>query len=1058
MNEARLRGIIAWFAYNPVAANLLMLLIIVAGVYAGLNIQRAVMPNFDIDLIQITMVYPGAAPEEVEQGIVLKIEEALSDLDGIQHLESEARESFAFIFIEPEDTDATEELFNEVKTRIDAIPHFPEGAEKPIVGRIEPPLQALILQVTGDLDERSMKELAEQVKLDLIAHPDISSVDIWGARDYEIAIEISEHQLRQYHLTLQQVASIVAASSIDLPGGAVRTENGDIMLRTQGQAYRQADFEDIVLKTFPDGTRLTLGEVAEIEDGFTDSIGFTLFDGKFSIGLPILARGEQDIIKAAHAAKTYVEEKNQLLPDGVELVIWADVSFYVEDRLVMMLKNLSLGALVVFLILALFLEIKLAFWVMVGIPICFLGSLAVFASPLIDGTLNIVSLFGFILVLGIVVDDAIIVGESAATEREARGRSVDSIIRGTHRVAIPASFGVLTTIMAFAPQLFLEGVFASFGAALGWVVVLCLVFSLIESKWILPAHLAHSKPSRARWLIALDRVRQRANQGLRYVVERRHLPLVERCIGRRYLTVGVFASILILTVGLIAGGQVRVILTPSIEGEFIAVDVSMAEGTPQRRTLEVVADLKRAIEEVEREYQQQQGHTERILAHTYARSDDPIKGNLQVELTRPEQRSIGTMEVVRRWRNKVGSVDGAESISFNATDGPSFGPDLSFDLKHSDWQTLEAASLELEEKLRNYDGIYDIRNSASDAADEFHIDILPQAEALGITRLDLGRQVRHAFYGAEAQRIQRGIHEIKVMVRYPEADRRDTASLSNMFIRTARGDEVPFDSVATLQMKPGLSKITHINFQRAVEIEAEAETERVQPGRVTSEVMEEFLPELAQKYPGLSYTRSGMSDEEEKAVSSMTRGLIISLFGIYALLAIPTRSYFQPLIIMGVIPFGAIGAVLGHMITGYTISVMSLMGLVALSGVVVNDSLILIHYVNRRVREGAHHHQAVVEASSRRFRAILLTSLTTFFALVPILTESSTQAQVVIPMAVSLAFGIVFATTITLLLVPSLYMIQQDLKAWWTRGRSGDVQDALTTGSGTTAANPPARQ
>ncbi len=1044
MSEKHRKGIIAWFATNPVAANLLMLMIIIVGLYSGLNIKRSMMPEFDIDMVMISMPYPGAAPEEVEQGIILKIEEALADLDGIKRIESDALESVGRVMIEPENEDNIMELMNDIKTRVDAIAHFPEGAEKPIVGRIELPIQALMIQLKGDLDERSMKELAEQIKLDLIAHPNISSVDIWGARAYEIAIEISEDRLREYHLTLGQVANIVAASSIDLPGGSVRTRNGDIMLRTQGQAYRQGDFEDIVLKTFPDGTRLSLGEIATIEDGFTDTTGFAMFDGKYSIGLPIMAIGEQDILKAARAAKAYVVERNKTLPDSVELVVWSDASYYLEDRLAMMLKNLTMGAIVVFLVLALFLEIKLAFWVMVGIPICFLGAMAVFASPLVGGTLNIISVFGFILVLGIVVDDAIIIGESAYTEQEHHGHSVDAIIRGTHRVATPATFGVLTTIMAFAPQLNLDGIFSAFGEAMGWVVILCLVFSLIESKWILPAHLAHSKPATSRWLVAVDHIQEKVNKRLKHFVEYRYKPFVEKCIRNRYITVASFLSVLILTIGLVAGGQVRLVISPELEGEFIQMDLRMSEGTPQERTLEATGFILSAVKEVEAEYQAESGNSDDLIKHTFAYGNGLIEASMMVELSRPETRQIGASEIMRRWREKVGEIPGSEAVSFSNADGPSFGADISFDLSHHDWEVLKAASAELEEKLRSYDGVYDIQSSASTSAEEFHIDILPEAEALGISRYDLGSQVRHAFYGAEAQRIQRGTHEIKVMVRYPKLDRRNTASLDSMFIRTPDGDAVPFGSVASLEVKPGLSKTTHINFQRAVEINAEADTERVEPGPITREIFTQFLPELAKKYPGLTFSRSGMSDEEEKMTRSLALGFVISLFGIYALLAIPTKSYMQPLIIMGVIPFGIIGAVVGHVITGYAISMMSLMGIIALSGVVVNDSLIMVDFVNRAVRDGSTTKEAVVMAGTRRFRAILLTSLTTFFGLVPILTESSTQAQVIIPMAISLAFGIVFATVITLLLVPSLYMILQDLGRLFGLRNEQDQEDDFT--------------
>jgi len=1039
----RHKGIIPWFATNPVAANLLMVVIVAVGLLTAVNIKRTMFPEFEVDVIDIVVPYPGAAPEEVEAGIVLRVEEALSDIEGIKRIESDAKESVARIIIEPEEEDKVVELMNDVKTRVDAISSFPDGAEKPIIGRIELPFQALIIQLSGDLDERSMKELAEQVKLDLTSHPDISSVNIWGARDYEIAIEISEHQLQEYHLTLGEVANIVARSSIDLPGGSVRTENGNILLRTRGQAYRQADFEAIVLKTYPDGTRLLLGDIATVIDGFEDVTGFALFNGKYSIGLPIMAMGEQDIIKAAAAARTYVAQKNQTLPESVQLNIWSDYSYYLGERLGMMMKNLAMGAVVVFLVLALFLEIKLAFWVMIGIPICFFGSMAVFGSPWIGGTLNVVSAFAFILVLGIVVDDAIIIGEAAYTEQEARGHSVDAVISGALKVATPATFGVLTTIVAFLPTLFIDGGLAVFGEAMGFVVVFCLAFSLVESKWILPAHLAHSPPATRGWMAEVDKVQEWTNLRLRNFVEHKYKPFVERCVRRRYLTAAAFLSMLLITVGVVAGGKVRLVLAPEVQGEFIQVSLKMTEGTPQRRTLEAIREITHALEDVDSDYRAA-NDGQPLLRHQFAYSSSLIEGFMLAELVLAENRDLTTQEVMRMWRDRTGTIPGAEILSFYSDDGPSFGSDISFDLAHPDWGTLQKASRELESKLREYYGLYDIQSSVSSISDEFHLDIKPEAESLGITRYDLGSQVRHAFYGAEAQRIQRGTHEIKVMVRYPREDRRTTASLDSMFIRTPQGDAVPFNSVATVDVKPGFNQTTRIDFKRAVEVTAEAETDKVEPGRIKTELEKNFLPALQKKYPGLTFDTSGMSEEEEKMGRSMAIGFVLALFGIYSLLAIPTRSYLQPLIIMGVIPFGIIGAVVGHLVTGYAVSMMSLMGIIALSGVVVNDSLIMVDYVNRAVKDGMPRAEAAVLAGTRRFRAIVLTSLTTFSALIPMLTERSTQASVIIPMAVSLAFGIVFATVITLLLVPSLYVILDDMGNLLKRGElPDDTADAL---------------
>ncbi|TXS92139.1 efflux RND transporter permease subunit [Parahaliea maris] len=1022
-------GVIAWFARNPVASNLLMIIIMVVGLGSAFTIQRAMFPTFDIRTIFINMSYPGAPPEEVEQGIVLKIEEAINDIDGIKRVESDALESHARVMIEPLDGTDVNELLDDIKNRIDAILFFPEEAEKPIISQPEIMFPAMTLQVSGPLSERSMKTLAEEIRRELLTYPEVSAASIVGARDFEISIEISEQLLREYHLSLGEVANIISSSSLDLPAGSVRTEHGDIALRTLGQAYVQQDFENIVLRTNPDGTRLLLRDIATVKDDFEEAKGFATFNGRYSLGLELFAMGEQDIIKTADVAKAYIERKNAELPEGVSIETWADSTYYLKGRLGMMMGNLAMGALLVFLILALFLEIKLAFWVMLGIPVCFLGAMAMINTPYIHASLNMISIFGFILVLGIVVDDAIIMGESAYSETERHGHSIDNVIRGVYRVSTPATFGVLTTIVAFAPTLFMEGIFAAMPAACGWVVILCLAFSLVESKWILPAHLAHSAPTRNRLLLYIDHIQEVVNDRLKHFVEYRYAPFVARCVRNRYLTVASFVSGLILCGGLLAGGIVRTVIAPDIPGEFLHAEVTMSEGVPEQRTLAAVQRVVRALEEVEEEHQSTTGG-EKLITHIFAYGTDQISGGVDVELTKEDKRSISTREIERRWREKIGYIHGTKVLAISSADGPKFGPSIAFDLMHKDFDTLRAAAEELEEALRHYEGLYDIRNGASDTRDEFHIDILPEGEALGLTRYDLASQVRHAFYGAEAQRIQRGIDEIRVMVRYPRADRETVSSLHDMYIRTPDGSEVPFGSVARLSVEQGLLKATHINFQRAAEVTAEANKDLVEPSRVMTDIQQRVLPQLMQKYPGLSWGISGLADEEAKMARSMVIGFSLALFGIYALLAVPTKSYLQPLIIMGVIPFGVIGAVVGHWITGYPLSMMSLMGVIALSGVVVNDSLILVDYINKAIRDGVAPLTAVMDAGTTRFRAILLTSLTTFFGLAPMLLERSVQAQEIVPMAVSLAFGIVFATVITLLLVPSLYMILDDLAQW----------------------------
>ncbi|MCB1699891.1 MAG: efflux RND transporter permease subunit [Halioglobus sp.] len=1021
-----------------------MLIIMVVGLGSAFTIQRAMFPSVDIEVIFITAPYPGAAPEEVEQGVVLKIEEAINDLDGIKRVESDAYESFARIMIEPNEGIDLGKLLDEVQNRINAIQHFPDGAEEPIVRQPELLFPTLTLQLSGNIDERALKSLADEMRRELLSLPEVSSAEVVGARDYEISVEISEQLLREYHLTLGDVADIIAASSLDIPAGSVQTRNGDIMLRTLGQAYVQRDFEEIVLKTWPDGTRLLLGDIATIDDGFVDGNGFTTFDGQYSLGINVFAMGKQDIIDTAQATRDYMEQKRGQLPEGVTLDAWQDITYYLKERLGMMLKNLAVGALLVFIVLALFLEIKLAFWVMLGIPVCFLGAMAVISTPLVDASLDLLSIFGFIIALGIIVDDAIVMGESAYAEQERHGHSVQSVVSGVYQVATPATFGVLTTIVAFMPTLFVEGVFGAFPEACGIVVVLCLALSLLESKWILPAHLAHSKPSRHPLLMSMNRVQQHCNQSLRDFVDRRYTPFMQRCVENRYVTLAFFISLLILCGGLLAGGQVRTVLAPEARGEFLKAELRLAHGSPEERTRQAISSVANSLMEIDEEYQRETGGEEKLVAHIAAYGFEQINGRISVELTKEDQRSLTTREVEQRWRDRVGTIHGAEVLAISGDDEGGWGPAIAFDLMHHDFNKLKAASEELEEALRHYVGVYDIRNGAGDTADEFHLDILPEAESLGLTRYDLGIQVRHAFYGAEAQRVQRGPDEIKVMVRYPKADREMTSSLSNMFIRTPQGDEVPFDTVADLKITQGLLKTTHIDFQRASEVTAEADKTLVEPSRVMDEIEENVIPALLEKYPGLSYGISGMADEERKLGVSLMIGFALAIFGIYALLAIPTKSYLQPLIIMGVIPFGIIGAIVGHWVTGYAFSMMSMIGVIALSGVVVNDSLLLVDHTNNAVAAGACRYTAVVEATQRRFRAIMLTSVTTFMGLAPILIERSVQAQDIIPMAISLAFGIVFATVITLLLVPCLYVMLDDLQHWW----AGTKQATAATQSG----------
>ncbi|MGJ8687208.1 MAG: efflux RND transporter permease subunit, partial [Spongiibacteraceae bacterium] len=886
---------------------------------------------------------------------------------------------------------------------------------------------AVSLQFYGDLDEHGLKSLAEEAKRELLLDDDIAFVKIHGARDYEIAIEISAHRLQKHQLTLNEVATAIQRSSLDLPGGAIKTANGEIMIRVRGQARDQQEFEQVVLITNANGTRLTLGDIATIRDDFVEQDGFSFFDSKNTVGLEVFAVGNQDLIDVANATKAYVAEKRTRLPEGIQIDYWADVTYYLEGRLSMMMENLGMGALLVFVVLGLFLNIKLAFWVMVGLPICFLGTFAM--MPLVGISLNMLSIFGFILVLGIVVDDAIIIGESAYSEAEITGHSVDSVITGALRVATPATFGVLTTIVAFSPTLFTDGAFAPFPESVGAVVILCLIFSLIESKWILPAHLAHSVPGTSPLWLKLDSIPQKNNKRLNHFVESRYRPFIQRAISNRYVTGASFLAMLIITCGLVVGGIVRFVMIPQVPGDFIQANLEMYEGTSDAATRSAYRQMDQALQQVEADYEREQGSDDaKLISHAAAFGAEGRKVFFMIELTKNTSRKIDGNEFSHRWRDAIGDISGAKAMSISAADDNG-GAAIAFTLSSSIDTELAAAAEELKAKLSHHKGVYDVQNSASISRDEIVLEIKPSAEILGLSAAQLGQQLRDAYYGAEAQRIQRGDNEVKVMVRYPREEREAVADLQNMFIRTSEGSFVPLGSVADISVEPGYSKLSRVDGERSVSVSAQVDKEQTEPDKVTNSVREEIAAEFKHKYPSVSIKLSGESEESGKLFRSLGIGFLLSMIGIYGLLAIPLRSYLQPLIIMGVIPFGMIGAIVGHIIVGMSFSMMSFFGVIALSGVVVNDSLIMVDFINSAIARGEKIQQAVIDAGCLRFRAILLTSLTTFFGLLPMLLEQSLQAQFVIPMAVSLGFGIIFATVITLILIPCLYMVLEDLKA-----------------------------
>jgi multidrug efflux pump subunit AcrB len=1032
MTKGPYAAMIDWFARNHVAANLLMSILLVGGFYTAFTIKKEVQPAVEVDIITVGVPFLGATPEDVEEGILIKIEEAVQDIEGIKEMIATAVRNYGSVQIEVESDYDVLDILDQVKNRVDAISTFPDNTEKPVYTRAQFEMQVIMVTVSGEVDERTMKEFTKQIRNEIVAIPGVTRAGVIGDRPYEISIEISEFTLQGYGLTLAEVAQAVRMGSLDLPAGSIRSDSGDILVRTKGQAYVGRDFEDIVVRTNPDGTRLLLKHIATIRDEFIERDRFSEFNGEPALSIQVFSVGNQSELEIAGKVKNYIAEKQEALPPGIHVATWADTSYYLKGRLDMMLKNMAYGAALVFLILALFLRLKLAFWVMVGLPIAFMGTF--FLMPAFDVTVNMLSLFGFILVLGIVVDDAIVIGESAYTNMRVKGHSTDIIVEGVMKVAVPATFGVLTTIAAFVPILMVTGVTGQFFEAVGWVVTLCLVFSLVESKLILPAHLAHMKVKHYEKDThnVFIRFQRFFSEGLHHFVDDFYAPLLEKALKRRYLTLSIFISALILSIGLMMGGLLRFVFFPDIAADFLQVSVEMNEGTPPASTHEALRRIQAGLWEVDRKVSQEQGmESGAVVNNVVSFATGDTGGQLVAELVKDELAIVDGQEVLRRWRAEVGEVSGVKTLGFSgAMGGPGRGPAVSLTLTGSNIEQVARAATELERRIRLYDGIYDVRNSHERGTAEIKLNIKPEAESLRLTLADLARQVRAGFYGEEVQRVQRGQDEVKVMVRFPRDERDSVGYLDNMRIRTPDGGRVPFHAVAEVELGEAPLRIQRFDRQRAVRVSAEVDKEMAEPDKITEDILNNELPQVMAQFPGVKYSLSGSSQEKQEVQHDLVMGALFALFLIYALMAIPLKSYAQPLIIMSVIPFGAIGALVGHWIIGIEVTMMSFFGIIALAGVVVNDSLILVDFVNREQRLGIPLVQAIRDAASMRFRAIVLTSLTTFFGLIPIVLEPSLQAQIVIPMAVSLAFGILFATAITLFLIPTLYLMLDDFKTW----------------------------
>jgi multidrug efflux pump subunit AcrB len=1034
-----MKGIIAWFAENHVTANLLMIFILLAGVVTGLTMKLEVFPETSLDQISISVSYPGASPAEVEEAIVRRIEENVAGLAGIKRLDSVAREGFGTVHIEVMTDWDLKELLDEVKAEVDRITTFPEEAEEPEVRELTRRTQVVNVVVYGDAQESTIKHLTERIKDDIINLPGITYAELSGIRQAEIHIEIPEETLRRYGLTLGKVAEAVRKGSLDLPAGSVKTAGGEILVRTKGRRYYAPDYQDVAVITRADGSKVTLGQIANLKDGFEDVDLISQFQGKPAGVIEVYRVADQNALAVADTTKRYIEEIRPSLPKGVEIDFYRDRSKILRSRMDLLLRNMAIGLVLVSILLGMFLNLRLSFWVTLGIPISFAAGICIL--PRFDVSINMISLFAFITVLGIVVDDAIVIGENIFRKQDEGLAGLSGAVHGAVEVGRPVIFAVLTSVAAFWPLLLGTGTMGKIMRNIPIVVILVLLGSLVEALLILPAHLARSTPGAAYRKGRPER-EKRMVRWLAWIIKGPYAKLVDFCVKWRYATAALGVAILLLTIGIWKGGWIKFTLFPTIDSDTLICSVTMPAGTPIERTRDITGHLERAAREALAEVDKTRPKDapplfqhSRALIGGHSRGRGPMAAGPQVgshlaqvriELLEGEERDVSATKLAALWREKVGVVPDAESITFQSALFTAGNP-VEVHLSIDDHDQLLAAAEETKEELKGYPGVFDVSDSFLPGKPEMQLKLAPAARSLGLTLDDLAKQVRHAFYGAEALRMQRDQDEVKVMVLYPESERKSLGRVEEMRIRSPDGTEVPFGQIAEVKMEQGYASIERAQRLRVIKVTADVDETVTNANEVRTDLESRFLPQLKLNYPGLRYSIEGAGKEQRESMADVMRGFVIALFCIYALLAIPFRSFVQPLIVMSAIPFGLIGAVAGHLIMGHNLSLLSMFGIVGLAGVVVNDSLVLVDATNRIRRQGTDAHDAITQAGALRFRAIILTSLTTFAGLTPMLLERSLQAQFLIPMAISLGFGVLFGTGITLLLVPSLYMILEDM-------------------------------
>lgn len=1027
-------------AGHSVTANLLMLVLVVGGLIVSFRTTKEFSPEMELDRVQISVSYPGASPEEVEEGIILPIEEALQSLEGIGEIISIANEGSGSVNAEVASGQDIQLLYADIKNEIDRIRTFPDEAEEPKVSVSSYRRDVLDLVIYGSHSEWTMRAAAELIRDRILQSPDVTQVELVGVRDYEVTIEVDRQALREYGLTLGAIASRVRNAAVDLPGGGVKTSGGEILVRVTEKRDWAEEFESIPIVTNGDGSRVYLGDIAKVIDGFEeadryarygrvveDANGETTIDVQRALKIDVYRVGDQTPGKVAAAVAEAVEELKVTLPEGVHVDILNSKAKMFEQRAELLLRNAFFGLVLVLCVLGLFLEARLAFWVMLGIPISFLGAFLI--MPFFGATINMISMFAFIITLGIVVDDAIVVGENIYSWHQKGLPFHEAAIVGTREVAMPVTFSVLTNIVAFMPLLWVPGMMGKFFASIPIVVIAVFAVSLIESLYILPAHLSHQKDIKRSGIGgALHGFQQRFSHWFAHIVRDIYGPLLGKFLGNRYFVVAIGVAVLLVTIGYVQSGRIRVIQIERPDSDYAFASARLPIGAPVEETEVVARMLGQAAHKtiVENGGIQQAEGVFFDLGNGGSHQFD-----MRVYLTDPAVRPVSTAEFTSKWRANMGPVAGVDAVNFQADrGGPGGGQKgLTIQLSHRDAGTLDAAGERVAAALQNFANIKDVDDGVQLGKVQFDFTVKPEAQALGLDARSIAQQIRHSFYGAEALRQLRGRNEVKTMVRLPESQRASEFDIENLVLLTPQGGEIPILDAVDIERGRAFTVIDRNNGRRVIEVTAET-TSDGDVGPIMNDLEATVMPALMQDFPGLSWKFEGRQADMAESMQTLVIGLLMALFCIFALLAIPFNNYYQPLVIMCCIPFGIVGAVIGHVIMGYNLSLMSLFGVVALSGVVVNDSLVLIDFANRRQRdEGASPAIAIQQAGIARFRAILLTTLTTFGGLAPMILETSRQARFMIPMAISLGFGILFATIIVLVLVPCFYLILEDLAA-----------------------------